>query len=299
MSDQHDSSTPLAQVERTVKPSWPSALLAWAAWTLTTTLGWLSGWVISAAATFSSAIWDPDEVQAYLRRSPWDRLFDTLLAGAIIGLVLGVVIGLVQRLVLRSRTRDALVSALAITVGSALLCSVSAGGPAQVEGQFVTSLRTGSVGGAVGGGFVALCQHLILRRRLTAINGWVWVTLVAWTAGWASGWIAIDTFFSALSSAQYARGMPLTAIGMPLTVVIGVMAGALVGLAQWVILRRHVKRAGWWIAATAGSWGLAFLSIAAGVGLMYRGVIVGSITGAALIWLTSPRATSADRAATE
>jgi hypothetical protein len=297
MSDQHDSSTPLAQVERTVKPAWPSALLAWAAWTLTTTLGWALGTVISAAATFSSGIWDPDEVQAYLRRSPWDRLLDTLLAGAIIGLVLGVVIGLVQILVLRSRTRDALVSALAITVGSVLLCSVSAGGPAQIEGPFVTSLRTGLVGGAIGGGFVALCQHLILRRRLTAINGWVWVTLVAWTVGWASGWIAVDTF-SALS-APYARGMPLTAVGMPLTVVIGAMAGALVGLAQWVILRRHVKRAGWWIAATAGSWGLAFVSIAAGVGLMYRGVIVGGVTGAALVWLTSPRATSADRAATE
>jgi uncharacterized integral membrane protein len=297
MSDQHDSSTPLAQVERTVKPAWPSALLAWAAWTLTTTLGWAFGTVISAAATFSSGIWDPDEVQAYLRRSPWDRLLDTLLAGAIIGLVLGVVIGLVQILVLRSRTRDALVSALAIMVGSALLCSVSAGGPAQIEGPFVTSLRTGLVGGAVGGGFVALCQHLILRRRLTATNGWVWVTLVAWTAGWASGWIAIDTF-SALS-APYTRGMPLTAVGMPLTFVIGVMAGALVGLAQWVILRRHVKQAGWWMAATAGSWGLAFVSIAAGVGLMYRGVIVGGVTGAALVWLTSPRATSADCAATE
>jgi hypothetical protein len=296
MSDQHDSSTPLAQVERTVKPAWPSALLAWAAWTLTTTLGWALGTVISAAATFSSGIWDPDEVQAYLRRSPWDRLLDTLLAGAIIGLVLGVVIGLVQILVLRSRTRDALVSALAITVGSVLLCSVSAGGPAQIEGPFVTSLRTGLVGGAVGGGFVALCQHLILRRRLTAINGWVWVTLVAWTAGWASGWIAADTF-SALS-APYARGMPLAAVGMPLTVVIGVMAGALVGLAQWVILRRHVKRAGWWIAATAASWGLAFVSIATGVGLIYRGVIVGGVTGAALVWLTSPRASSADRAAT-
>jgi hypothetical protein len=280
-----------------VKPSWPSALLAWAAWTLTTTLGWALGTVISAAATFSSAIWDPDEVQAYLRRSPWDRLLDTLLAGAIIGLALGVVIGLVQILILRSRARDALVSALAITAGSALLCSVSAGGPAQIEGPFVTSLRAGSVGGVVGGGFVALCQHLILRRRLAAINGWVWVTLVAWTAGWASGWIAVDTF-SALS-APYARGMPLTAVGMPLTFVIGVMAGALVGLAQWVILRRHVKRAGWWIAATAGSWGLAFVSIAAGVGLMYRGVIVGGVTGAALVWLTSPRATSADRAATE
>ena len=296
MSDRHDSSTPLAQVERTVKPSWPSALLAWAAWTLTTTLGWALGTVISAAATFSSAIWDPDEVQAYLRRSPWDRLLDTLLAGAIIGLVLGVVIGLVQILVLRSRTRDALVSALAIMVGSALLCSVSAGGPAQIEGPFVTNLRAGISGGAVAGWFVTLCQWLILRRRLTAINGWVWVTL-AWTAGWASGWVAVDTF-SALS-APYARGMPLTAVGMPLTVVIGVMAGALVGLAQWVILRRHVKRAGWWIAATAVSWGLAFLSIAAGVGLMYRGVIVGGVTGAALVWLTSPRATSADCAATE
>jgi len=293
MSDQRDPSTPLAPVERTGKPAWPRALLAWAAWTLTTTLGWAFGTGISAAAAFSSAIWDPDEVQAYLRRSPWDRLLDALLTGVIVGLALGVIIGLVQRFVLRSRTRDALISALMIMVGSALLCSVSAGGPAQVEGQFVTSLRAGLVGGAVGGGFVALCQHLILRRRLTAINGWVLLTTIAWTVGWASGWIAVDISFAALSPAQHARGLPLTAVGMPLTVAIGVMAGALIGLAQWVILRRHVKRAAWWIAATAGSWGLAFLSIAAGVGLMYRGVIVGGVTGAVLIWLTLPRASPA------
>ena len=205
-------------------------------------------------------------------------------------IAVGVIVGLVQRLVLRGRTRDALASALTITVVSALLCSVSAGGPAQVEGPFMTSLRTGLAGGVVGGGFVALCQHLILRRRLTAASGWVLVTLVAWTVGWACGWIAVDISFAVLSSAQYVRGLPLTAVGMPLAVATGVMAGALVGLAQWVILRHHVKRAGWWIAATAASWGLAFVSIASGVGLMYRGVIVGGITGAALVWLTSPRA---------
>jgi hypothetical protein len=110
--------------------------------------------------------------------------------------------------------------------------------------------------------------------------------------GWAGGWIAVDTFFSAPSPAQYAHGMLLT-------VAIGMMAGALVGLAQWTILRRHVRQAGWWIAATAASWGLAFWSIAAGVGLMYRGVIVGGVTGAALVWLTPPRAASTESAATE
>jgi hypothetical protein len=38
-----------------------------------------------------------------------------------------------------------------------------------------------------------------------------------------------------------------------------------IGTAQWLVLRRHVRRAGWWIAATAAAWtaGLAvFLGVA-------------------------------------
>ncbi len=289
MNDQvsPDSFVQAERAKRLLWPIRPGALSAWIAWTLATTLGWMLSPMLSAAAEFSSAVWDPDEVAAYLRHSPWDLLLNTLRTGAIIGLVLGVFVGLIQRLALRSKTRDALVSALAMTAGGALLCSVSAGGPAQVEGNFVTALKAGIVGGAVAGWIIAVCQWLILRRRWITTNGWVLLTTIAWTAGWTLGWT-----ISGIALGQFAR------VGyagvMLLSVLLATIGGALVGLAQWVILRRHVKRAGWWIVAMAASWGLGAI---AGPGGLLRGAIVGGVTGAVLIWLTSPRATSTFRSA--
>jgi drug/metabolite transporter (DMT)-like permease len=35
--------------------------------------------------------------------------------------------------------------------------------------------------------------------------------------------------------------------------------GGLIGLSQWLFLRRRIPRAGWWIFASALGWGLAFL----------------------------------------
>jgi len=212
-------------------------------------------------------------------------LLSTLLIGAIIGVVLGVFVGLVQRLALRSRTRDALVPVLAMTAGGALLCSASAGGPAQVEGNLVTALRAGIVGGAVAGWIIAVCQWLILRRRLITTNGWVLLTTIAWTAGWTLGWTITGITPEQSTSVGYAGVMLLS-------VLLATIGGALVGLAQWVILRRHIKQAGWWIAAMAASWGLGAI---AGLGGLLRGAFVGGITGAMLIWLTSPRATSTFR----
>jgi hypothetical protein len=52
-----------------------------------------------------------------------------------------------------------------------------------------------------------------------------------------------------------------------------VVGGAVVGSGQWLLLRQNVRRAGWWILATAIGW-----VIAAGAG-------VGAITGTALVLL--------------
>jgi hypothetical protein len=37
------------------------------------------------------------------------------------------------------------------------------------------------------------------------------------------------------------------------------LAGAIVGLAQWLILRGQIQRAGWWVLATAGGWMAGYL----------------------------------------
>jgi hypothetical protein len=62
----------------------------------------------------------------------------------------------------------------------------------------------------------------------------------------------------------------------------GLLIGLTTGSAQWLILRREVHWAGWWIAINVIAWttGLAFLP-----GLISTGAMVGLITATALALL--------------
>ncbi len=69
---------------------------------------------------------------------------------------------------------------------------------------------------------------------------------------------------------------------------------AALGLAQWLLLRSYLHRAGWWVLASAVG---GLLGTTAAMGLSYAGapatfvyagvpgLIYGAITGAALVWL--------------
>ena len=65
--------------------------------------------------------------------------------------------------------------------------------------------------------------------------------------------------------------------------------GAVTGLAQWLVLRRWVPRAGWWVLASVLGWGLVRL-IAGEVftsllELLIIGAVPAAVTGLALWWL--------------
>ena len=90
---------------------------------------------------------------------------------------------------------------------------------------------------------------------------------------------------------------------MPAGVLYVAALGALLGLFQWLVLRHHVPRAGWWVLANALAW-IAGLAVGIGgpslfqdwssmgaviamgtiIGLSMGG-LVGAITGLALVWL--------------
>jgi hypothetical protein len=225
---------------------------------------------------FSAAIWDPDEVKAYLNSSIWDRLVAGLWAGFIFGLILAVIVALVQRVTMRSPARKILISVLATIAGTMLLCTLTGtSGPAEVEDPAVKFLRLGIIAGLVGGGFSGLCQTLLLRRQLRRTNSWVMLTVI----GWALGWIII----------LWPGGlMEQSKVGQPLALLALVIGGAMAGLIQWLVLRLEVKRAGWWIPATALGWGLAFFPINFSEGFIAlggSGAMIGISTGAALLWL--------------
>jgi len=123
----------------------------------------------------------------------------------------------------------------------------------------------------VGAGVV---QSLVLYRRLPKAWRWILVTAI----GWAIGLMIAS---------------PLLSSGLnPLS---GVIVGASTGTAQWVVLRGHVRWAGWWIALSALAWTMG-LSLAPAWGqvelppIVLSGVIASLPSGFALeLLLRNPK----------
>ena len=137
----------------------------------------------------------------------------------------------------------------------------------------------GIVMGATGG----YLQWVVLRERIAGAGLW------GLTSALGFG-LAMVAFVTADTGEYYV----MTGI------LIGSVFGVVGGILQWLILRRHVKSAGWWVVANSlGSLvsvivGVhAFTAISAtgnsGLGTMVVGLVfgagVGAITGAVLVWL--------------
>ena len=254
---------------------WFSWLFFWVVWVISTTLGWALAGLLTLGMALAFAIPDPDAVEAYLSSPLGQRVLDGLRLGAMVGLIPAVLIALFW-VVLRRSARDVVGAVLVTIVGSALFCVVGRGGGPQIESNFMTILRLGIIGGVTGGGFVGLCQWIILRRRVSRINGWIGLTVAGWVIGWTItlwGTGFTEQLFSALPIGWATGPIEPGAPNLILSTAALVVAGAVAGLGQWLLLRQNVKRAGWWILATVMGW-----VIAAGAG-------VGVITGTALVLL--------------
>ena len=116
-----------------------------------------------------------------------------------------------------------------------------------------------------GGVGVGVLQWPVLYRRLDRAWRWPLVTAPAWIGG------------SILLMLTPPAWQPLLS---------GALPGLAVGLAQWLILRRAVRWAGWWIAISLVAWitGLTLLP-----GLLSTGALVGAATGVALYLLLRSR----------
>ena len=85
-------------------------------------------------------------------------------------------------------------------------------------------------------------QYGLLRQYLTRMGWWVFVTV----AGWFLGVLLI-----VLPSWLGWTDAPLNNLDL-----IFLVMGLAIGITQWSLLRRRLARAGWWIAANVGGWGL-------------------------------------------
>jgi hypothetical protein len=129
------------------------------------------------------------------------------------------------------------------------------------------------------GGFM---QWLVLRRRIAGTGWWV----PASTLG----------FPVALVMAEGAMRL----VGIPSPILLGVLFGILSGILPWLVLRRQVARAGWWVPAhllgslVGGAMGIVAFHVMALIGFYQFpwaaagamfGAGLGAITGITLDWL--------------
>lgn len=113
--------------------------------------------------------------------------------------------------------------------------------------------------GAVEGTLLAVAQVVVLRRALPAVPAWPWIGVTALAAAIAY----------VIGLAPSLMLQPDVAVPTAVLIGVGAIGGTAllltIGTAQWLILRRHVRRAARWIGWTAAGWLLglgAFMIVA-------------------------------------
>ena len=159
--------------------------------------------------------------------------------------------------------------------------------------------------GALEGLVLGFTQWLVLRRYIKHIGPWIIATGIASLIVW----LVSVKFFAVLALISFNSTMNANTTFVIRQAVfgLGLWAGAVLGSAQWLVLRRHVHKGIGWVLANSLAWGLgllvafvgvtwvkpgelvletAMLHIATGTAV---GAIVGAITGIALVWFLKPR----------
>jgi hypothetical protein len=126
-------------------------------------------------------------------------------------------------------------------------------------GWILGSLLLPYISAIAAGVGVGVMQWPVLHHRIPRAWRWPAVTAVAWMGG---------SLFLRLATPPVAQVL----LG-------GIVLGPLVGLAQWLILRREVHWAGWWIVISTMAWvtGLTLVP-----GILSTGALAGALTGLAL-----------------
>jgi hypothetical protein len=179
----------------------------WLGWTLATAIGMLIGFL-------------PSLLLVNVLDLQWARIIIPLLAGFLIGLA--------QWAVLRNYLVESsdwiLAGGTSWAVGYAL-------------GLFlINSLSNTALGGVIGfalfGVIIALVQYPLLRREIPNIWSWILANALGWTAGFYLSQAALSLFFSNAPAIN-----PVVSTSF-VSVVAGLVAGAITGLALVLIVRK-------------------------------------------------------------
>jgi len=90
-----------------------------------------------------------------------------------------------------------------------------------------------------------ILQYGLLRRYVPKMGGWVLASMAGCLLAFAMMFLLQRVFTAALF--LWNGALAFAAIG------------GMIGLSQWVFLRRRIPKAGWWVPASMLGWGLAVL----------------------------------------
>ena len=96
--------------------------------------------------------------------------------------------------------------------------------------------------------------------------GWVVLSAISIPIAWVIYWALISLIKKVVGDTIQVGGQPHITEDFLLLYILAPAIGLVTGIFQYLLLRRHLPRMGWWIAATALGWSLAFI----GGDLLYR-----------------------------
>jgi hypothetical protein len=172
-----------------------------------------------------------------------------------------------------------------------------------------STVLVGLIGGAGLGGGIGIAQWLVLRRHIASAGWWVLVSVVGGMIGVALGLVLSDALRPLISAllGEAIQSRPAgPRLALSNTVAVGAadaVVGLVLGSAQWLVLRRHARSAGWWVVASCLGW-MTGLSLSAGMvdvlgiplSLLVIGIVSGTATGSLLAYLLFGGATPFRRA---
>jgi hypothetical protein len=159
---------------------------------------------------------------------------------------------------------------------------------------------------------VGIAQWFVLRQTIKNLSGQLWIkaTVLSAFIAWTLGMLPSTIISLTQTATTEIQAPPSDLVIYGLSALMGLVFGLILGAAQFLVLRRHLQRAGWWVLANSVAWavgmpiifvgagsvpegGFTWISVLIGVSTcIVAGAAVGAIHGLFLTWLLSLPRTS-------
>lgn len=131
----------------------------------------------------------------------------------------------------------------------------------------IVSIAAGVLLGIFEGIIVGGAQGVVLRRRLPqlALRTWILATVIGAMVAWGLGMLPSTLMAANSGEAEVATAMPEW-LNYVMAAALGLVAGIMLAFTQWLVLRRHVRRAWLWLPANSLAWVVGMPIVFLGMG---------------------------------